>query len=81
LTNNFGPVVIRLINSDRISGLVKLKKKRVKFAYQITQAELLLELTFLIIVFHLPEVDIWVQNGKGVLGSLVPSILDMGLAC
>ena len=30
--------------------------------------------------FYLPEVDIQVQNGQGVLGSLVPSILDMGLA-
>ena len=27
----------------------------------------------------LPEVDIQIQNGQGVLGSLVPSILDMGL--
>ena len=31
--------------------------------------------------FYLPEVDIQVQNGQGVLGSLVPSILDIGLAC
>ena len=29
---------------------------------------------------YLPEVDIQVQNGQEVLGSLVPSILDMGLA-
>jgi hypothetical protein len=29
--------------------------------------------------FYLPEVDIQVKNGQGVLGSLVPSILDFGL--
>ena len=31
--------------------------------------------------FYLPEVDIQVQNGQGVLSSLFPSISDMGLAC
>ena len=31
--------------------------------------------------FYLPEVDIQVQNDQGVLGSLVPSILDIRLAC
>ena len=31
--------------------------------------------------FYLPEVDIQVQNSQEVLGSLVPSILDIGLAC
>ena len=31
--------------------------------------------------FYLLEVDIQVKNGQGVLGSLVPTILDMGLAC
>ena len=31
--------------------------------------------------FYLPEVDIQVQNGQGVIGSLVPSILDTSLAC
>ena len=46
------------------------------------KAKLLLEATFFIINhFYLPEVDIQVQNGQRVLGSLVPSILDMGLAC
>ena len=29
--------------------------------------------------FYLPEVKIQVQNGQGGLGSLVPSILDIGL--
>ena len=29
----------------------------------------------------MPEVDIQAQNDQGVLGSLDPSILDMGLAC
>jgi hypothetical protein len=31
--------------------------------------------------FLLYLIDIQVQNGQGVLGSLVPSILDIGLAC
>ena len=31
--------------------------------------------------FYLPEVDVQVQNGQGVLDSLVLSILDMGIAC
>jgi hypothetical protein len=39
---------------------------------ETNKAKLLLE-------FYLPEVDIQAQNGQGVLGSLVPSILDMGL--
>ena len=39
-----------------------------------SKAKLLLEATF----FYLPEVDIQVQNGKGVLGSLVPS-MDMDI--
>ena len=48
----------------------------------VNKAKLLLEvLNVLHHHFYLPEVDIQVQNGKGVLGSLVSSILDMGLAC
>ena len=38
----------------------------------LNKAKLLLEATFFIIIF--------IYNGQGVLGSLVPFILDMGLA-
>ena len=48
---------------------------------EVSKAKLLLEATFFIIIFIIPEVDIQVQNGQGVLGSLVPSILNIGLAC
>jgi hypothetical protein len=48
----------------------------------IFKAKLLMEETFFIIIFtYLKYVDIQVQNRKRVLGSLVLSILDMGLAC
>ena len=45
------------------------------------KAKLLLEATFFIIIFTIPEVDIQVQNSQGVLGNLVICVLDMGLAC
>ena len=42
-----------------------------------SKAKLILEATFFIIIFTISEVDIQVQNGQEVLGSLVLSILDM----
>ena len=45
------------------------------------KAKSLLEATFFIIFFkYVAEVEMQVQNGLGVHGSLVPYILDMGLA-
>jgi hypothetical protein len=38
---------------------------------KISKAKLLLEATFFIHHFYLPEVDIQVQNGQGVLSSLL----------
>ena len=72
-TSGGGSVVIRLINSDRISGLVKLKKKELNLLIKLLKPNYFWK--------QRPSSSILLANGKGVLGSLVPFILDIRLAC
>ena len=50
------------------------------FLQYVLKAKLFQEAMFFHHQFYLPEVNIRVQNGHGVLYKLVPRILDMGLA-
>ena len=57
---------------------IKIRPVKSTYSCDSIKAKLLLEACHFT---YLPEVDIQVQNGQEALGSLVSSILDMGLAC
>ena len=67
-------------NAGNRKTLPEINQILIKLKY-LPYSQIILRSNVLHHHFYLPDIDIKVQNGQGVLGSLVWLILDMGLAC